>query len=59
MIAAGLGLMFGMGGGILASINLSRGKRLIANINVTQAMVMLTIVSVVMGILLTVFRKRQ
>lgn len=55
MIAAGLGLMFGMGGGILASINLSRGKRLIANINVTQAMVMLTIVSVVMGILLTVF----
>ena len=26
MIAAGLGLMFGMGGGILASINLSRGK---------------------------------
>lgn len=55
MIAAGLGLMFGMGGGILASINLSRGKRLIANINVTQAVVMLTIVSVAMGILLTVF----
>ena len=54
MIAAGLGLMFGMGGGILASINLSRGKRLIANINVTQAVVMLTIVSVAMGILLTV-----
>ena len=34
MIAAGLGLMFGMGGGILASINLSRGKLVVANITV-------------------------
>ena len=55
MIAAGLGLMFGMGGGILASINLSRGKLVVANINVTQSIVMLTIVSIIMGILLTVF----
>ena len=51
MIAAGLGLMFGMGGGILASINLSRGKLVVANINVTQSIVMLTIVSIIMGIL--------
>lgn len=55
MIAAGLGLMFGMGGGILASINLSRGKLVVANINVTQSIVMLTIVSIIMGILLAVF----
>ena len=55
MIAAGLGLMFGMGGGILTSINLSRGKLVVANINVTQSIVMLTIVSIIMGILLTVF----
>lgn len=55
MIAAGLGLMFGMGGGILAFINLSRGKLVVANINVTQSIVMLTIVSIIMGILLTVF----
>lgn len=55
MISAGLGLMFGMGGGILASINLSRGKLLVANINVTQSIVMLTILSIIMGILLTVF----
>ena len=51
MIAAGLGLMFGMGGGILASINLSRGKLVVANINVTRSIVMLTIVSIIMGIL--------
>ena len=51
MIAAGLGLMFGMGGGILASINLSRGKLVVVNINVTQSIVMLTIVSIIMGIL--------
>ena len=34
MIAAGLGRMFGMGGGILASINLSRGKLVVANIGI-------------------------
>lgn len=51
MIAAGLGLMFGMGGGILASINLSRGKLVVVNINATQSIVMLTIVSIIMGIL--------
>ena len=51
MIAAGLGLMFGMGGGILASINLSRGKLVVANINVTQSIVMLTIVSIIMGVI--------
>lgn len=55
MIAAGLGLMFGMGGGILSSINLSRGKMKVANINVTQSVVMLTIVSIVMALLLTLF----
>jgi len=55
MIAAGLGLMFGMGGGILTSINLSRGKLVVANINVTQSVVMLTIVSLIMGMVFTVF----
>ena len=55
MIAAGIGLMFGMGGGILASINLSRGKQKVANINVTQSVVMLTIVSIIMALVLTVF----
>lgn len=55
MISAGVGLMFGMGGGILASINLSRGKNKVANINVTQAVVALIIVSTIMALLLTLF----
>ena len=55
MISAGIGLMFGMGGGILASINLSRGKQKVANINVTQSIVMLTIVSIIMALFLTIF----
>lgn len=55
MISAGIGLMFGMGGGILASINRSRGKPKVANINVTQSMVMLAVVSVLMALALTLF----
>ena len=37
VFAAGMGLMFGMGGAIVASINLARGKERVANINATQA----------------------
>lgn len=55
MIMAGIGLMFGMGGGILASINLSRGKMKVANINVTQSAVALGIVGVLVTLLLTLF----
>ena len=39
MIAAGIGLMFGVGGSVVASIHLSQGKRKAANINITQALV--------------------
>ena len=55
MISAGIGLMFGMGGGILASINLSRGKAKVANINVTQAVVALSVVAVLLMLYLTLF----
>jgi len=55
MIAAGIGLMFGMGGGILVSINLSQGKSKVANINVTQSVVSLTVISVIMALLITLF----
>lgn len=37
MIAAGIGLMFGVGGSVVASIHLSQGKRKAASINITQA----------------------
>lgn len=36
----GLGLMFGMGGSVVASIHLAQGKPRIASINVTQAVVL-------------------
>ena len=39
MLSTGIGLMFGMGGSVVASINLSRGKIKVANINMTQAVV--------------------
>ncbi|MDR2036473.1 MAG: MATE family efflux transporter [Bacteroidales bacterium] len=55
MISAGIGLMFGMGGGILASINLSRGKFKVANINVTQSVVSLIVVSLILTLLIVLF----
>lgn len=50
-LVSGLGLMFGMGGGVLASINLAKGKRRIANINLMQTCV----ASILIGGLLTLF----
>ena len=55
MIITGVGLMFGMGGGILTSINLSQGKKKVANINFTQSVIALVFISLVMTLLLTIF----
>lgn len=55
MIITGIGLMFGMGGGILSSINLSRGKNKVANINLTQSIVALLIVSIGLTLFFTIF----
>lgn len=55
MITAGLALMFGTGGGILASINLSRGKVKVANINVTQSFLVATLVSLALTLLVVLF----
>ena len=55
MIITGVGLMFGMGGGILTSINLSQGKKKVANINFTQSVIALVFISLVMKLLLTIF----
>lgn len=55
MIITGVGLMFGMGGGILTSINLSHGKKKVANINFTQSVIALVFISLVMTLLLTIF----
>lgn len=55
MIITGVGLMFGMGGGVLTSINLSQGKKKVANINFTQSVIALVFISLVMTLLLTIF----
>lgn len=53
VFAAGIGLMFGMGGAIVASINLARGKERVANINVTQAaLISFLIMAIVSGIVM-------
>ncbi len=37
-LGTGLGLMFGMGGSVVASVNLAQGKRRVAEINITQSL---------------------
>ena len=37
-LGTGLGLMFGMGGSVVASINLAQDKRRVAEINITQSL---------------------
>lgn len=49
MITAGIGLMFGVGASVVASIHLSQGKRKVASINVTQALVFSTLLILIMS----------
>ena len=59
MIATGIGLMFGVGGSVVASIYLSQGKRKAANINITQALVFSTFIVLVMSALCFCFVGRS
>ncbi|MDL2319736.1 MATE family efflux transporter [Alistipes sp. OttesenSCG-928-B03] len=52
MIMAGVGLMFGTGGSVLASINLSRGKERLANINITQSFAVSLLFTVILAALI-------
>ena len=51
MIPAGIGLMFGVGSSVVASIHLSQGKRRVASINITQALVFSTLLILIMSAL--------
>ena len=51
MITAGIGLMFGVGSSVVASIHLSQGKRKVASINITQALVFSTLLILIMSAL--------
>lgn len=55
VFAAGVGLMFGMGGAIVASINLSRNKEKVANINATQATLVSLLVMLSVSLLVIAF----
>lgn len=54
MIFTGVGLMMGAGCSVVASIHLSQGKEKAARINVTQAMIFVTIFAVVLSSLILV-----
>ena len=55
VLAAGMGLMFGTGGAVVASINLSRGKEKVANINATQSILVSALIMLVISITVVAF----
>lgn len=57
LISTGLGLMFGMGGAVLASIHLAQEKIKTAKITITQATITATLIMLLMQILVFVYTK--
>ena len=51
MITTGVGLMFGVGASVVASIHLSHGKRKVAGINITQALVFSSLLILILSAL--------
>lgn len=56
LLTTGIGLMFGVGASVVASIHLSQGKNKAANINITQALVVSSILIVLLSALCLYFR---
>ena len=55
MITTGIGLMFGVGASVVASIHLSQGKRKVASINITQALAFSALLILVLSALCCYF----
>ncbi len=55
MLFTGIGLMVGAGCSVVASIQLARGKQKVARLNVTQALLFVTIIALVPSVLMMVF----
>lgn len=55
MLFTGIGLMVGAGCSVVASIQLSRGKSKSARLNVTQALLFVTIVALIPSVLMMAF----
>lgn len=58
MIFTGVALMLGVGSSVIASINISRGKVKIARLNITQALVFITVLTLFSSILIIIFPKQ-
>ena len=56
-LGTGLGLMFGMGGSVVASVNLAQGKRRVAQINITQSLFVPALLIVLLSALLILCHK--
>lgn len=54
----GVGLMFGMGGAIMASINLARNKSNVANINISQAVCMSSFLMILFSLIVCTFPEK-
>ncbi|MCM1079954.1 MAG: MATE family efflux transporter [Bacteroidales bacterium] len=57
MIISGIGLMFGIGGSVVASIHLSKGNVKAANINLTQSVLASIATGVILGALVFAFQR--
>lgn len=58
MLFTGLGLMVGVGSSVVASIQLSRGKAKAARINITQALIFVTLAALVPSSLIMLYPER-
>ena len=58
MLFTGVGLMAGAGCSVVASIHMARGKEKAARLNVTQAIIFVTVVALIPSILMMVFLER-
>lgn len=57
LISTGVGLMFGLGASVVASIHLAQGKVKAARINVTQAVVVSSLLLIVYSLVITLFAR--
>ncbi len=55
LITTGIGLMFGSGASIVASVHLAQGRKKAADINVTQAYIVSTLITVLLAISVMLF----
>ena len=58
MVLMGVGLMIGAGCSVIASIHLSKGKNSLARACITQAMLFVTLISIIVGALILIIPER-